>query len=752
MTFRDIDLLNEPVLNDTRPKTKSSGRLKAFAERIFHGLGEGIGTVFFVPHFYAAILLWFAFAHNLRLLAFAIGGLAIANGLAYALCYAEDTRQRSITNANALLASVAVAWLTSETALSRPAQAAMLIFAATMATVVSAAAFRSLKATNLPSLALGYCLTVGIAFTLFPDWVRSAADATPAFVELNGVENIALAFLQSLGAVIYSPMPLVGVIVLGVLLLWSRTMVVTGLAGWLAGISTSLTLEHAGVEFLHMTAAHNYFIAGMVLGSVRFLPGRWSFPLAIVAGALAAVFAATFQFLLGGSGFAFLPLPSILTIWLGLGALAVAVEKRALSINNELVLPPEEAWWRANYWSKRAGHPDPFVGVPVAGYVEIVQGFDGKFSHKGLWRHALDFQRPDVDLGGDSYVQTTWGTPVFAPMAGIVEVASDKTTDNQFGTCNYADNWGNYIIIRMDRGGWLLLGHFRQGTMAVRPGSRVVEGDYLGEIGNSGRSPYPHLHMQVQATREVGAPTIPFRLANYVIRNLGEAGEIWHASGVPEEGTILKMAPRNAGTFAILTSISPGTAIWNVEISGKIPARFKGTADSVIERIDVALDESGRHVFKDKTGNYVVLSIDYDALRVVESCPGRSPVLQLLALSCVSVPHAAVAGMRWSEPALLLPDGPFGWLQMSAAPYQNKDFVRVQNKCTAAPSSDSKSLAIETTLDRGGASYPLKISIENELLRGPVRIEAEFPSGRLTLSLQSFAPQFSIHRYEGDAD
>jgi murein DD-endopeptidase MepM/ murein hydrolase activator NlpD len=750
MTVRDIDLLNEPFLNNGRLDAQKGRRWKLFVKQITRVLGEGVGTVFFVPHFYAAPLLWLILVHDYRLLVFALAGLGIAHGVSMMLRYSENTRQRAIANANAILASVAVAWLTSEAALSRPAQALLLVFTSFITAIVAVSAFRALQTTRLPSLALGYCLTIGIAFTLYPEWVRTAAEATPAFVDLNGVENVALAFLQSMGAIVYSPLPLVGLIVVGVLFLWSRTMLITGVVGWFAGVATAIALENSGVEYLYMTSAHNYFIAGMVLGSVRFLPGRWSIPCAIVAGAIAAMIAAAFQFLLGGSGFSFLPLPSIMTIWLGIGALAVAVEKKSITINDDLALAPEEAWWRADYWSKRAGHPDPYVGVPVTGYVEIVQGFDGRFSHKGLWRHAFDFQRPDVDVDVDSYMQMTWGTPVFAPMAGIVELASDKTTDNQIGVCNYADNWGNYIIIRMDRGGWLLLGHFRQGTMAVRPGSRVVEGDYLGEIGNSGRSPYPHLHMQVQATREVGSPTVPFRLANYVVRNFGEAGEIWRASGVPEEGTILKMALRNAATFSILTSISPGTAIWNVEISGRIPARFRGASNNVIERIDVALDEAGRHVFRDTTGNYVVMSIDYDALRVVESRPGRSAVLQLLALSCVSVPHAAVTGMRWSEPALVLPDGPLGWLQMAAAPYQGKDFIRARNICICAPSADSKALHVETTLNRSPLDYPQKISSQHELLRGPVRFDAEFASGRLTLSLQSFAPKFSIHRYESE--
>ena len=146
----------------------------------------------------------------------------------------------------------------------------------------------------------------------------------------------------------------------------------------------------------------------------------------------------------------------------------------------------------------------------------------------------------------------------------VVELATDKTNDNEPGLANYAENWGNYIVIRLDKGGWLLLAHFRRATIAVSHGSRVVEGDYLGEVGNSGRSPYPHLHMQVQDGPEPGRPTIRFRLANFITRKNGEAEKLqWHASGVPVETTLLCAAQRNPNVFSILSSVSPGKAVWS---------------------------------------------------------------------------------------------------------------------------------------------------------------------------------------------
>jgi murein DD-endopeptidase MepM/ murein hydrolase activator NlpD len=87
--------------------------------------------------------------------------------------------------------------------------------------------------------------------------------------------------------------------------------------------------------------------------------------------------------------------------------------------------------------------------------------------------------------------------------------------DNPQGTANYGDNWGNYVMMRSVSGDHVLLAHLLQGSVAVEPGQRVTYTSFLGSVGNSGRSTVAHLHMHVQEAAFLGAPTKPFRLANY---------------------------------------------------------------------------------------------------------------------------------------------------------------------------------------------------------------------------------------------
>jgi murein DD-endopeptidase MepM/ murein hydrolase activator NlpD len=99
-------------------------------------------------------------------------------------------------------------------------------------------------------------------------------------------------------------------------------------------------------------------------------------------------------------------------------------------------------------------------------------------SRRGLGRHQQDFP--------------AFGTELLAPCTGIVVHAQDGLPDGVLDLANVA---GNHVII--DNGHELIeLAHLRQSTVAVRTGDYVRAGDRIGEVGNSGNSAEPHLHIQ----------------------------------------------------------------------------------------------------------------------------------------------------------------------------------------------------------------------------------------------------------------
>ena len=138
-----------------------------------------------------------------------------------------------------------------------------------------------------------------------------------------------------------------------------------------------------------------------------------------------------------------------------------------------------------------------------------------------------------VETRGDPKENRSWvvyGTPVIAVADGKVRAVRDEIAENvpQSGTfavpINLETNTGNRVILDIGGGEYVLYGHLRPGSIKVQVGDRVIRGQVLGEIGNSGRSSGPHLHFQVMdAPSPMDAEGLPFVFERFMI--LGTCGE-----------------------------------------------------------------------------------------------------------------------------------------------------------------------------------------------------------------------------------
>jgi murein DD-endopeptidase MepM/ murein hydrolase activator NlpD len=98
-----------------------------------------------------------------------------------------------------------------------------------------------------------------------------------------------------------------------------------------------------------------------------------------------------------------------------------------------------------------------------------------------------------------------FGKEVRAPAAGIVAYARDDVADNPSTGNQDFDKllllpdppWGiagNCVVIDHDDGEWSLLAHMMKGSVKVKKGERVAQGQVIGRLGNSGATTGPHLH------------------------------------------------------------------------------------------------------------------------------------------------------------------------------------------------------------------------------------------------------------------
>lgn len=105
-----------------------------------------------------------------------------------------------------------------------------------------------------------------------------------------------------------------------------------------------------------------------------------------------------------------------------------------------------------------------------------------------------------------------WGRALHAPCDGVVAYAVGDVADNTAFGPHRPYGVGNHVVIRTDGDVFVLMGHLRRGSVRVAAGDRVSAGEVIGEVGNSGWTERPHVH--VQAMR---APD----------------GDYWHGDPVP---------------------------------------------------------------------------------------------------------------------------------------------------------------------------------------------------------------------------
>ncbi|MCC6365219.1 MAG: peptidoglycan DD-metalloendopeptidase family protein [Bryobacterales bacterium] len=118
----------------------------------------------------------------------------------------------------------------------------------------------------------------------------------------------------------------------------------------------------------------------------------------------------------------------------------------------------------------------------------------GMYSHWGRTLHAYD-------------IAPRAGGCVVAMRAGTV-----YTFDRGYGQTPHLRIFGNYITIQHDDGEYSHYGHLKTGTLRVRNGEHVEQGQALAIAGTSGYSFGTHVHVQVTKTFAISSQSIPFEM------------------------------------------------------------------------------------------------------------------------------------------------------------------------------------------------------------------------------------------------
>lgn len=87
-----------------------------------------------------------------------------------------------------------------------------------------------------------------------------------------------------------------------------------------------------------------------------------------------------------------------------------------------------------------------------------------------------------------------FGHTVHSPCDGVVTKAVDGLPDLEPPEADPENPPGNHVVISCE-GVNVVLAHLRRGSIVVRAGEPVVTGQPLGQVGNSGNTSEPHLHV-----------------------------------------------------------------------------------------------------------------------------------------------------------------------------------------------------------------------------------------------------------------
>ncbi|HHO58606.1 MAG TPA: peptidase M23, partial [Thiotrichales bacterium] len=379
----------------------------------------------------------------------------------------------------------------------------------------------------------------------------------------------------------------------------------------------------------------NYILIAMALGGIFNIPSLKSYGIAFLGVAFATLIASAGHVFWSQYGLPIFTLPFTIVTLSFIYAL------------NLLQFPLQTRYYKGSpeqnldYYLTNKGR---FVSNPAAlslpfkGRWHCWQGFDGDWTHKGAYRYAYDFvicdslKKTYLNEGKQLTDYYCFGQEVLSPVRGRVVKVIHYLPDNAIGSVDTVNNWGNQVVIEDARGYIVKLAHFAHNAVYVAEGQWVEVGAVLGLCGNSGHSPQPHIHIQIQTDYSDIAATLPFVFVNYE-----QAGE-FHSSGLPEVHADVTHCQFDLYYDQVTNFVLD--EVFSYEVYHK---------DSKIDQLSFKVKMSelssyylesdrGRLYFGKQYGNFYFYSVE-----------GKDPYLKLVYLALSTLPLSYVPQLKWRD-------------------------------------------------------------------------------------------------------
>lgn len=497
-----------------------------------------------------------------------------------------------------------------------------------------------LVSRGLPLLSLPFAIVSIFVYMVAHSYGKLFSLALFSQTEPDFVDAVPLwlaSFFRAIGTIVFSPTVLTGVLIFVIILWFSRILALMSVVCFFFGVFAQSCLSDTFEAALTSTYAFNYILVG--LATLTFLKASLrTYALALLSVCICVFFAAVTTRIVGVYQIPVFTLPFNISVIL----LMLTVRRFGYKGQNiEIRESPEESL-SASLVSKQRFHTDkPVIGVPFEGQCTVYQGWNDKWTHKGSWRHAIDFIRCDendsmfINEGRNLQDYLIFGMDVLSPVEGYVIACDDHLSDNLIGKIDHVNNWGNYIIIRSLDGVNVEISHLMHKSLLVKQGDYVNLGQVLAKCGNSGFSPVPHLHIQVQRSGYLGDETIPFSFAMYhvgdelVLRNCPARENVVEAVKYNQERAALCSMP--LGKVFSFDMITP---------TKKVSYDFKVFRNQ---------DLTAATYLEDNTGSRLYFGALHGSFRFYDFSGSSNSPLRLLYLAMPSLPLIKKKRFEWRE-------------------------------------------------------------------------------------------------------
>ncbi len=514
-----------------------SGDVKLF----FKSLLNSYSQIFFSDSRIFSILLLLVSFADIYAGIFGLIAVLVTNLLGFAMGFDKKTVAKGLYGFNSLLVGLGLGIYFQP----GPVMILIIILASVLTLFVSVTLQGVIGKYGLPYLSIPFIIgawivtlatreftSLGISergiFTFNELYTLGGSTMVQLYDWWNGIEfaRALKIYFISLGAILFQYNILAGIIISIGLLLHSRISFTLSLLGF---FTAYLFYEITGADISDLNYSYigfNYILTSIAIGGFFIIPSWRSYLWVVLLVPLVAILTISLSSVFIVFSLPVYALPFNIVVLLFLYVLKFrltpSVDLAEVIIQQNT---PEKNLYSFKNDIVRFRHGLTSIKLPFFGTWEVSQAHNGEHTHKGEWKHAWDFIISDKNSSqyrndGDNLIDYyCYNKPVIAPADGIIENVTDSIPDNIIGQANIRENWGNTIVIKHGDYLYSSLSHLVPDSITIKEGEKVREGDIIARCGNSGRSPYPHLHFQLQTTPYIGSRTLEYPISYYIQKN-----------------------------------------------------------------------------------------------------------------------------------------------------------------------------------------------------------------------------------------